>query len=202
MKEIIIMICIYFFSFFSSCSQSGIDNECNSHLDSIFKVLELKIKYEKVQYIYNEYEKENSFLFYSNYVFLNEYFKFITGSLYNFEEQKDYISNDDHNKMIKEKKDKYIEHLNCTPDQALKAYKDLIKKIKIEKKIYLRCINIELKKNDLSKYAKGTLLQYEFYHSLHSVISPFYMSSKIEYLKVFKKRIIINDEEILPVHRY
>jgi hypothetical protein len=89
----------------------------------------------------------------------------------------------------------YIEHLNCTPEQAFKEYKDFILNIKSEKEIYLKCIDTELAKGDSSKYTKNSLF-YNFHYPWSSILAP--VGTKLDFLKVFKEFVLNDNEEVLP----
>jgi hypothetical protein len=101
--------------------------------------------------------------------------------------------------------DSYIEELNCTPKEALKEYLDFIQDIKLEKELYLQCIDVELAKGDLSGYAKDGML-YNFLEPGMSVIGPPWKFTKLDFLKIFKEFVINDNEEVLPdgvrVHAY
>jgi hypothetical protein len=100
--------------------------------------------------------------------------------------------------MSKEEMDRYIERLNCTPEQALNEYKRLIRNIKFEKEIYVKCIDAELAKGDLSEYAKEFISPYDFLPPGWSLIPPPARLSKSDFLKVFKEFILNSNESVLP----
>ncbi|MDR2382404.1 MAG: hypothetical protein LBD76_00750 [Prevotellaceae bacterium] len=96
--------------------------------------------------------------------------------------------------MSDEEMNRYIEQLNCTPEQAMHEYTSLIRKIKAEKEIFLKCIDAELAKGDLSEYAKAEMI-YKFIEPHMSLIAPI---TKLDFLKVFKEFILTNNEDVLP----
>jgi hypothetical protein len=107
--------------------------------------------------------------------------------------------------MSEEEINEYIEQLNCTPKEAFKDYLDFIRDIKLEKEIYLKCIDTELVKGDLSKYEKIGM-QYNFNDPINSIIGPPWKFTKLDFLKIFKEFVINDNEEVLPegiiVHAY
>jgi hypothetical protein len=198
MKKVIVVFYLSLFPFDFVYSQSETDSVCLSNLKNIFKVYKLKIKYETVQYIYDE-TKKNGGTFYHNSDFLNRSYELITG--FPLKEQNDGVKHGksvEVKKMSKEEINRYIEQLNCTPEQAFQEYKDLIRDIKSEKGIYLNCIEAEIAKGDSSKYARASLL-YNFHPPESSLISPPGGPVKtINFLKVFKEFVLNNNEEVLP----
>jgi hypothetical protein len=93
---------------------------------------------------------------------------------------------------------RYIEQLDYTPEQALSEYKRLIRNIKSEKETYLKCIDAELAKGDLSKYAKDFIIPYGFMPPGWSLMPIPTKLSKLDFLKVFKEFIFNNKEDVLP----
>jgi hypothetical protein len=200
MKAVIIMFYLCLFPFALVYSQSGIDSACksnNANIDDIFKVYDYKIKYEMIQHIYywkKMYNrvppKEN----WSRHFFNNK----TRGFPVAIEEQKDSISGITVKKqMTSEEFNKHIEH--CTPEQTLKEYKDLIRNIKSQKEIYLKCIDAEFAKADSAEYAKRYLLGlYHFMPSMESYIKPPGGIWRLDFLKIFRKFVLIDNEEVLP----
>jgi hypothetical protein len=171
-------------------------NDCNLNMGNIFNVHVLKIKYETVQYIYREYEKKSRF--FKNSSFLNRYFELIRGfPLY----CDDSISSVNPGELVtvelmsEAEMNSYIEQLNYTPEQALHEYLDFIQHIKSEKQIYLQCIDEELTKGDSSKYAKKFITSYDFVPPWWSLLTGL---SQLNYLNVFKKFILNDNEDALP----
>jgi hypothetical protein len=107
--------------------------------------------------------------------------------------------------MSEEEMNSYMEQLNCTPKEAHKEYRDLIRDIKQEKELYLKCIDAELAKGDLSEYAKDGM-QYNFLEPGMSVMGLPWQFTKLDFLKIFKEFVINDNEEVLPggvrVHAY
>jgi len=97
-------------------------------------------------------------------------------------------------KISEEEMYRYIKLLNCTPQKAIKEYIDFIRNIKSEKEIYLKCIDAEIAKGDLSEYANNDMIYgyLPFMQSFIPIMTP------LNYLKVFKEFILNDDEEVLP----
>jgi hypothetical protein len=189
-------------------------------MENLFKAHTLMIKYETVKYIY-EYEK-HGFLRIMTKSAWNDYFKLIRGYPL-FAEQKDkkMIGYEEAIRMREEgikpenvetvkrlsdeEMDSYLEQLNCTPQQALDEYKDFIRHIKSGKEAFLKYIDAELDKDDLSEYAKKGML-YSFLAPGMSIYGPPWKFTRLDYLKVFKEFVLNDNEEVLPdgirVHAY
>jgi hypothetical protein len=206
-KKAILIFWLSFLPITFTYSQSEVELDCNLNLESIFKTHNLKIRYEAVQYIYKEYEKNRRFP--KNSLFLNKPFELIRGYPLYIEKQKDSVSIKlgDSIKleelvkvewMSEEETDRYVEQLHCTPEEAFKEYHDLIPKIKSKKEIYLKCINEELAKGDSSKYVNDFIFSYDFIPSSQSVLPRLREISKTNFLKVFKEFILNDNEEVLP----
>lgn len=222
-KVIVFFLCV--FSVVCAYSQTGADSDCTSDMENIFKVHDLKIKYETVQHIYGKH----GFLYIMSKDRWNSYFKLIRGYPL-FEEQQDSVSGVKHKKIIgfeeavrlqkdgikpedlvlvkpisEEEMNGYIEQLNCTPKEALTEYLDFVRDIKLEKEIYLKCIDVELAKGDLSEYAKDKM-HYNFSEPGMSIISTPWNFTKLDFLKIFKEFILNDNEDVLPegvrVHVY
>jgi hypothetical protein len=208
MKKIIFVFCLSLFPITFTYSQSETDSVCNLNLEEIFKVYTHKIKYETVQYIYKRNEKEGSFT--KNDGFLNISFELIKGYPLYPEKQNDSISCINFGElwklgkpvpvewMSKEEMDRYIEQLDYTPEHALSEYKCLIRNIKSEKETYLKCIDAELAKGDLSEYAKKFITPYGFMRPEWSLMPHPNRLSKLDFLKVFKEFIFNKNEDVLP----
>ena len=179
-------ILFVFFLIASVYPQTELDLDWGGKIENIFKAHNLKIKYETVQYIYNAkgFPKNDSFL--------NSSFELIRGFPY-FEEAQDTISEVKHGKLMnvewmsKEEINRYIERLNCTPEEAYKEYKVFLRNIQLEKDMYLRCIDIELAKGGESEYAKDEIF-YSFGHPWSSLLPP--IITKLDFLKVFKEFVL------------
>jgi hypothetical protein len=203
-------------------------------MEDIFRVHSLKLKYECVQYIHEESRKEYSFIYDISKEMWDYYFFLVRGFSPNIEEQKDSISGGNSGEaenvkpageftvpfwgdlksedavpvksISKEELNRYIEQLNCTPEQALNEYKRLIRDIKSQKELYLNCIDAELTKGDLSEYAKVGMKRYKFLEPGMSVMGLPRKFTKLDFLKVFKEFILNDNEEVLPdgvrVHAY
>jgi hypothetical protein len=169
-------------------------------LENIFKVHTLSIRYETVQYIYEESERKGRFS--KNSSFLNSSFELIRGVPLYSKKQCDSISNVNSKELVdvewmsEEEMNSYIEQLNCTPEQALDEYKRFIRNIKSEKEIYLKCIDTELAEGDLSECANPAILFYDFTSPGRSLMLP--LIKRLDFLKVFKEFIFNRDEEVLP----
>jgi hypothetical protein len=214
MKVVSIVFCLCFFSFAFVYSQLGTD----SNLENIFKVHDLKIRYETVEYIYEESKNKTSTFSSRNDYYLNYYFEIITGVPLYSQKHNDSVlrvilggptleeiwsmSDEEIEKtaapvtmMPDEEINRYIKRLNCTPEQAHKEYMYFIENIKLEKEIYLKLIDAELAKGDSSEYAKKRFL-YDFQDPMSSFLPS--MITKLDFLKVFKRFIFNDNYEVLP----
>ncbi|MDR0603175.1 MAG: hypothetical protein LBG80_02585 [Bacteroidales bacterium] len=201
MKAVIIMFYLCLFPFALVYSQSGIDSVCksnNANIDDIYKVFDHKIKYEMVQYIYYWKKKYNGM---PEENWRRHFFNNKTRGLpVAIEEQKDSISGVTVKKQMSDEEfNKHIEH--CTPEQAFKEYKDLIRNIKSQKEIYLKCIDAEFAKAKVDSvgYAKGYLLGlYHFKPVMDSYMEPPGGIRSLNFLKIFKEFVLFDNEEVLP----
>ncbi len=134
---------------------------------------------------------------------LNHYFKAIKGFPLYPEERKDSIS-DTIKKvedlqpiewMSEEEINSFFENFNYTIDDARKEYRDFIRKMILEKELYMECVDAELAKGDESEYAEARL-HYDFKHPMVSIMTPWI--TKLDFLKVFKEFILNGGELILP----
>lgn len=197
MKKVIILFCLSISPFAFVYSQTGVELDCETNFKNIFEVLRVKEKYQIVQYIY-KYKDVNHFS--KNDVFLNNFFQIIKEFRY-FEKQQDSLSGLKPGEsvkaewMSKEEMSRYLEQLNYTPEEAYKDYKDFIRIIKLEKDIYLNCIDTELSKGDSSEFSKGRI-SYDFKDPWASIIPP--GITTLDFLKVFKEFILNDDLETLP----
>jgi energy-coupling factor transporter ATP-binding protein EcfA2 len=214
MKEVVIVFCLCFFPFSFVYSQSGVDSVCNPDIKNIFKVHDLKTRYETVKYIYKESKNKTSTFSSQDDYYLNHYFEIVTGvplyskehndsvsraifggptleEIWNMSEEEIEARATPVTMMPEDEINRYIERLNCTPEQAHKEYMDFIKSIKLEKEVYLKLIDAELAKSDLSEY-----MGYVFQDPMSSFSPP--MITKLNFLKVFKKFIFDDDYEVLP----
>ncbi|MDR1582978.1 MAG: hypothetical protein LBS55_06930 [Prevotellaceae bacterium] len=190
----ILVFCLSLLPFAFIYSQSEVELDCTPNIENIFKVHDLKIKYRTVQYMY----KNRGRPMMEDH--LNSYFELIRGYPL-FPERQDTITPEGlvYVKLIsKEEADKYIEQLNFTPEQALDEYKRLIRNIKSEKEICLKCIDTEIEKGDLSEYASAVILYYGFMPRGWSVMPRPTNLSKLDFLKVFKEFIFNRNEDVLP----
>jgi hypothetical protein len=157
----------------------------------MFKVYTPRLKYQTVQFIYKHRDRG----FFKNDGFLDDCFKLIRGFPY-FEEQKAKPGETVKAEFVsKEEMNRYLEQLNYTPEEAYKDYSDYIRKIKLEKEIYLKCIDAELAKSDVSEYAKGEM-EYFIKDPRSSLIGPFI--TQLDFLKIFKEFVLNGNEEVLP----
>ncbi len=202
MKKVIILFCLSILPFVLVYPQTGVKSDCESNLEKIFKVYDLKRKFDIVEHIYEESRQKESILFSNyNYDYLDHLFKLIRGFPY-FEQPKDSIPFVKPGEMEKRKcvympeeaVNEYIKQLDCTPGEAYRNYYNSIRNIKLEKELYLRCIDMELAKNFDSEYAKD-VLRYEL-----SFPSPSHLPiiTKLHFLKVFKEFILNDGEAVLP----
>lgn len=203
MKKAVVMFCLFLLPFAFVFSQAEVKSDCEVNLENIFKVHDYKKKFDIVENIYRESRLRESFLFSTfNHYWLNRYFILIKGFSY-FEQPIDSIANVKPGEPIiteympEEEVNEYIEQLNYTPGEAYKDYTDFIQDIKLEKELYLRCIDVELEKNIDSKYAKEILF-YETKSPSPSLLLP--LITKLDYLNVFKEFILNRNEVALPAY--
>jgi hypothetical protein len=218
MKKMVFAFCMSLLPIAFIYPQSKVELDSNLNLASIFKVHKFKIRYEAVDYVYNAREKNSKFIFFKNSSSLKSLFELINGFPMESKEQQDSILKKtigydeairlqkdgikpgelvEVEWMSEEEMDQYMEQLNCTPKEALKEYLDFIQDIKLEKAFYLKCIDTELAKGDLSEYAKSGML-YKFLEPGMSVMGLPRKFTKLDFLKVFKEFVINDNEEILP----
>jgi hypothetical protein len=186
------------------------DSGCEPDMENIFKVLDVKIKYETVQFIYQEREKKQSYLFSTMITENNRqnyFLELIKDLSPDSEKQKGAISKEEKTgelvsmkieRMSEEEIDKLIEQMNCTPEQAFKEYMDYILNIKSKKEIYLKCIDAEFAKGDSSEYAKENISPYSFLPPMQSVMHLPVSITKLDFLKVFKEFVFNDNEDVLP----
>jgi hypothetical protein len=204
MKKMIIAFYLCLLPFACIYSQSEVDSVCRTNIENIFKVHELKIKYDAIQFLYQKMNNKNSFIYIMSKVSWSHYLELISDSPMESKEQQDSISGVNPGELLdverisEEEMNRYIEQLNCTPEKAHKEYRDLIRDIKFEKELYLKCINAALAKGDLSEYAKDTMTLYSFLPPGQSLIPRPKNLTKLDFLKVFKEFILNDNEEVLP----
>ena len=190
MKKIIIVLCMLLLPLAFVYPQTAVDTVCQQNLENVFKVRFFKNKYETVQYIHKQSRlKSKGFMFEKNSHYLDEYFKLIRGRPYLDKQERsnkiEYMSD--------EEVSKYLEDLNFSPQDAYNEYRDYIQNIKLEREVYLNCIDAELAKGDTSEYAKDRL--YDFLEPGSSIML---WIMKLDFLKVFKEYILNDDNEVLP----
>ena len=205
MKKLIVVFCFSFLPFVFVYPQSGVESDCcDSMIENIFKVLGLKVKYELIQYLYEESEKENSIL----QILSDEGWIGHFGLPMNYRDtipsekkvirnsRGEFVEVEKVTRIPMEEVKKYIKQLNCTPDEAFRKYGGLIEKIKSEKEKYLRCLNAEFAKGDLSVYQDKHLGGYNYLPPEES--NGLVSVTKLNFLKIFKEYIFNQDEEVLP----
>jgi hypothetical protein len=197
-------------------------------LKDIFKIHALKIKYEAVESLYKSLNIKDSIIHNKQHFphisksIWNIYFEAIRGfPPDDFEDQTEIIermsteernSNTEHSrdsisqmklvsvKRLSEEEIKgYIKQLNCTPAEALKEYLDFIQHIKSEKEVYMKCIDAEISKDDLSEYASIEITPlYSFFPPWESLTPLPWNLTKLNYLKIFKEFIFNDNNDVLP----
>lgn len=98
--------------------------------------------------------------------------------------------------MSDEEMTRYVEQINCTPQEALEEYLNLIREIKSKREMYLKCIDLALA-DDLSDLATAGML-YTFIEPGNSISGLPWKFTKLDFLKVFKEFVLNDDVEILP----
>lgn len=194
--------------------QSGSFLTCNTTLENIFKAHDLKIKYEAAQSLYrilgiqdSTVTNKRSFLHISRSG-LNTYFEAIKGHpmeayespVLHSEQTKDSISRSEPVPVMgitHEEMSSFVKQLNCRPQEVFKEYMGFIQDIKSEREKYVKCIDTELAKGNLSEFATAGML-YTFVEAGSSIIGPPGRITKLDYLKIFKEFIFTENEEILP----
>ena len=194
MKKIIFLFYLSFLPVFVY-AQPATDTVCRAHIEKIFKVLDLKIKCGAVMHFEEFSENKNSEIT----IQIEEtqyarYFEEITGIPLDSGKYKGAIS-------VKIDVDNFAKKLNYSSSQAWQEYEDLIKNIKSDKEICLKCIDAELAKGDSSEYANKTVIPYNYYNPKSrwaSIwVNPLFLA-KSDYLKVFKEFIFNDNKEVLP----
>lgn len=214
MKKLIVMFYLCLLPFDFAYPQSLVDSDCNVNIENIFKALTLKVRYECTTYFHEESKKGNSCIqtmpkeMWDYYLMLIKGFPHkdsisgvnsekIANSKRNFEEYQDSISRVKPvlaKRISEEELNSYLEQMG-TPDDAFKEYKDLIQKIKSEKKVYLECIDITLAKNNSSKSANMPTVLYLFPPPDWSFVN---LITKLNFLKILKEFIFNDNEDVLP----
>lgn len=211
MKKVVVMFCLFLLPFafvFPQTEvdtiQTDVDSACMRNLENIFKVYDLKRKYDIVEDIYKESKQRESILFSNyNYEYLGYLFELVRGLPYSGQ-LKDSIpivkpSEIKERKIVympEEAINEYIKQLDCTPGEAYRSYYNSIRNIKLEKELYLKCIDMELAKDFDSDYTKD-MLRYEVIQAPPS-LSHLPIISKFHFLKLFKEFILNVDEAVLP----
>ena len=212
MKKVMIVLCLFLLPFAIVYPQTEVDtihavveSNCETNLENIFKVYDLKRKYDIIEDIYKESKQKESILFSNyNYPYLSHLFKTIRGVPYS-EQLSDSIPIENPREMGKRKivympeetVNEYIKQLDCTPGEAYRVYYNSIRNIKLKKELYMSCIDTELAKSySDSEYAKGTIVY--VLPSSQSPLSPLPIISELDFLKIFKEFIFIDGEVVLP----
>ena len=187
MKKLIVVFCFSFLPFAFVYPQSGVESDCDSIIDNILKVNRLQLKSEIIKYFYDH--QKNGY-YYTSKGFWDGWSLLLRFPM-DFEEYGD----EDGVKLN-------IKNLS-TPEEVIKECRDLIKNIKSNKEMYLKCIDAELAKGELSEYAnleKGNMAFYTYPPRHMSNIPPPFplFRTKLDFLKVFKEFIFNKDEDVLP----
>ena len=137
MKKLLIVFCFSLFFCFSVFSQLEMDSVCYSNLDCVFEVHALKIKYEYIRFVQEESIKKNRLNKESWNFYYKLYFDF---PLYIEEKKTISDKRSDTLRLLSGTSDEEINnHLELmgSPEETFCNYKNLIKYIKSEKKMYL-----------------------------------------------------------------
>ena len=185
--------------FVSVYPQSEIKSDCSSLIENIFKAHALKIKYECVQFFHDSKEQKG-FAYIMSRKMWSYYFDMFIGFPLVFEVHEDSVSGTNSEtiefveKLSEEEINRYIEQMG-TPQKAFEEYRNLIQYIKSKREIYLKCLDAEVSKGDLSEYAKDEISPYNFLQPGQSLLMSL---TKLDFLNVFKKFIFNDNEEVLP----
>jgi len=90
----------------------------------------------------------------------------------------------------------FVKQLNATPRDAREEYARFIRDVKSARDRYVKCIDAELAKDDLSEFAEVSLL-YAFLEAGDSIGGPQTLT-KLTFLRIFKEFILDADGAILP----
>jgi len=206
MKKVFVVFCLFLISISFVYSQKKIKKSCKQNLENIFDIQKYRYKYEIVQFIY---KYRNGGMFFKNDHFLDYASELIKGCSY-FEEKEEVwkgglvtgpISDEQATVkkvefMSKDEMNRYLEHLNYTPEEASRVYRNHIRNIKLEKEMYLKCIDKVIAKGSASKKNAEPFTLYDFTPPNLSLLPP--SMSKLVFLQVVKEFIFNNDEEVLP----
>ncbi len=217
MKKIILMFCLSLLPFAFVYPQTEVKLDCETNLEDIFKVNDVKIKFDAVGSLYKELDIKNSIIrkkdghLWEFKKYWNDYSMAIRGIPMVFENHSDSIfevskipisgANSQRCEIIEnfseDQMNRFIKQIDCTPHKALEEYRDYTRKIKLEKEKYLKCIDTELAKGDLSKYAKKHMV-YTYLSATKPMLAPPYSITQLDFLKIFKEFVINNDFDVLP----
>jgi len=90
----------------------------------------------------------------------------------------------------------FVKQLNAIPRDAREEYARFIRDVKSARDRYVKCIDAELAKGDLSVFAEESLL-YAFLEAGDSIGGPQTLT-KLAFLQIFKEFILDADGAILP----
>jgi hypothetical protein len=190
MKKIIVIFYLCLLPVALVYAQPATDSVCRANLEKIFKVLSLRIKYESIEHLY-ELSERDAVITVTLQKHYGHYFEDMTGVPLDTEYYKGTTA-------VKISITEFVKQLNYPPSRAWQEYRDFIQHLKSEKELCLKCIDAELAKGDLSKYVNKKMSYY--YRFPGSSLLGLFVA-KLDYLKVFKEFILIDNEEVLP-HGY
>ena len=217
LAKTIAAFCLLFLSLGILSAQPVDDSLCRARIQTMFKVLDLKIKAEAVESFYSLQATTNGFKVMDDDSMINKLgapllsletvksdascrrdpvfsFKWHTGFSLDDEIRKDTVGanlNMEVNDFVKQLKHPTAEAWKIYRSILWRQYTDLIEDIKSDKETYLQCIDAEFAKGESSEYS-GKVAPYDFRSPTSSLMgNPPYLA-KLDYLEVFKE-FVLND---------
>ncbi len=217
-KKVFILYYLFFFSFTFIYPQTEEKSDCETNLEDIFKVHDFMIRSEAIRSLYKDLDIKNSIirekdgLLWRFKKYWDDYSMAIKGVPMVFENYNDSIfevvkipildANSKKCEMIEsfseDQMNIFLKQISYTPEKAFKEYQDYVRDIKLEKDKYLKCIDAELAKGDLSEYAKKYMV-YTYISPTKPMLGLPYSLTKLDFLKVFKEFVFNIDNEVLPL---
>jgi len=175
--------------------------DCKALIDDILEIHSMQRRYDIVSWIY---ANPTSYFTNANNKVLNDDFKLIRSYAPN-SDLKEEIDPRKPSKIVKEKTltkewaDSLVRELHCTPEQALEDYKEYVRQLKTKKDACIACIDAELAKGVASKYVKRIPGWYTYTPPSYMALpKPPYEVTTLDYFRLVKEFVLLNDEAILP----